>query len=375
MSLRADRPAGEGRGLLALLLLTTACASAGGLDPAPGGPISCCAGERPGPGAAAGAAVTAQYLGVGGWLFRRGDDAILAAPFYSNPSVLKVGFWIIRSDTALVDRMLAEQDVRLEGVSAILVGHAHYDHLMDVPRVALRHLPGARIYGSRTARHILEAIPELRGRVEAVDARAGDDRAPGRWYYAAGGRIRFMPLRSGHAPHFLGIELFEGRYFEDRREVPDAAWDWVKGRTLAYLIDFLEPDGTVGFRIHYADAAHEPPEGFLPPGLDRRPVDLAVLCAPGFDRVDGYPEGIVRETRPRHVFLGHWEDFFRSPLEPPEVVPTLDLGELVRRLERVLPEGSGWTLPRPGATFLFRGRGGRAGGAPGTAAGPAAIRP
>jgi hypothetical protein len=56
---------------------------------------------------------------------------------------------------------------------------------------------------------------------------------------------------------------------------------------------------------------------------------------------------------PRHVLLGHWENFFQPPERPAEPVAFTDLGDFMKRLQRALPEGTGWHLPMPGARFLF----------------------
>ena len=84
-------------------------------------------------------AVRLVYLGVGGWIFQRGDQQVVAAPLFTHPSLVRTGLMGIRSDTALVNRHMVPYDV--SGAAAILVGHAHYDHLMDVPQVARRHAP------------------------------------------------------------------------------------------------------------------------------------------------------------------------------------------------------------------------------------------
>lgn len=297
--------------------------------------------------------VVVRYLGVGGWLFRRGDAALLTAPLFSNPGLLRVGFWTIRSDTARVDRFLPE----VRDVEAVLVGHAHYDHLLDVPYVLRGPAPRATAYGSRTMAHILAGAPGVADRrVVPVEERAGSPERAGQWTYVSEGRIRFMPLLADHSPHLLGVHLWKGEVRRDLEELPAVAWKWLEGRTLAYLIDFLDPDGTVAFRIHYADAASDPPAGFLPPLApgDRRPVDLAILCPAAFEQVDGYPEGIVGHLRPRHAMMGHWEDFFRPRTEPLRRVPFTNLFEFLDRLEAALPPDAGWTLPEPGAEFRFR---------------------
>ena len=125
--------------------------------------------------------------------------------------------------------------------------------------------PGRRSSVMRPTRNILAAggIPWHR-RVSLND-RAGDSESEGEWVTVSGGRIRFMALRSDHAPHFQGIELYEGFYRSRRTALPVFAWDWVGGETLAYLIDFLDENGDVEFRIHYADATSSPPDGHVAP--------------------------------------------------------------------------------------------------------------
>ncbi|HSM61337.1 MAG TPA: hypothetical protein VK849_11090, partial [Longimicrobiales bacterium] len=203
--------------------------------------------------------VRLTYLGVGGWIFERGRDQVLAAPLFSNPSFVRTGLAGISSDTAAVDEGLGGYDV--SGALAILVGHAHYDHLMDVPRTALRHAPAARILGSRTVRNTLGTWSEVADRVLEVDALAGDAERPGRWVSLSRG-VRVMPLRSHHAPHFAGYTLYRGVRSEPLEREPRWATEWLDGPTYAFLVDFLDPDGSVTFRIYYQDAVAAPPRGF-----------------------------------------------------------------------------------------------------------------
>jgi len=288
-------------------------------------------------------ALTIQYLGVGGWLFRMGDSSLLTAPFFSNPGVLEVGVGTIRADTAAIDRWLPV----VRDVEAILVGHAHYDHLMDVPYIARRWAPQASIFGSRTAVNLLLGDQELEPeRLVSVEESAGSVERVGDWHLVAGGRIRFMALESGHAPHLLGIHLYDGEA-EPRATLPDRALEWKEGLPLAYLIDFLDPEGEVVYRVHYQDAAATPPQGFPPPLDDGISVDLAILCPPGSDEVVGYPEGILAALQPRAVLLGHWEDFFRPRVQGVRAVPGTDLGAFIRKLEPLLPPGSPWAILHP----------------------------
>ncbi len=298
-------------------------------------------------------AVTIQYLGVGGWLFRMGEASLLTAPFFSNPGLLEVGVGRISTDTAMVDRFLPP----VEDVEAILVGHGHYDHLMDVPYIAHRRAPNARVYGSRTVVNLLRGSQDLEpARLISVEERVGDHETPGEWVYVADGRIRFMALRSGHAPHFMGIHLYRGQQETPASQLPTWAGEWLEGTPLAYLIDFLSPTGEVVYRVHYQDAASAAPEGFPPELGDGVEVDLAILCPPGYEELDDYPEGILERLRPGRVFLGHWENFFRPRTEELRSVPGTDLEKFIDRVEAVIPSGTEWSMLEPGLIVQVSGQ-------------------
>ncbi|MBI4777039.1 MAG: hypothetical protein HY788_23140 [Deltaproteobacteria bacterium] len=315
--------------------------------------------------------VQVQYLGVGGFLIRRGQHALLTAPFFSNPSMFRVAFGKIQSDPLLIEKFLPTVfDVR-----HILVAHTHYDHLMDIPYIAQYRSPYAKIYGCPTAKNILGSVlPEDRLVAIPPDAFAkpagilesSPEGAPGKWWPEEGGGIRFMAIESEHAPHFcaydhaLCVRLFSGKVEKQLKTLPYTAYGWKEGDTVTYLIDFLGPDGKrVDFRIFYQDAAATAPYGIPPQSglLDQKRIDLAILCVPGFNEVEGYPEGIIEATRPRFVLLAHWEDFFRPPSDDPDdlrVVPGSNPTIFIDRMKPLLPPDADYALPRPGAGFRFR---------------------
>jgi L-ascorbate metabolism protein UlaG (beta-lactamase superfamily) len=307
-----------------------------------------------------------RYLGAGGVLLTRGEDSVLTAPFFSNPSILRVAFGPIEADPDQIGRFLGPQDAPvLAGVQAVLVGHAHYDHLMDVPYIKKHFLPNAKIYGSDTMRNTLLGDNTLRPEdLVSVEADAwsapveGRPEPPPAWW-PAGERVRFMALKSEHASIVWGIKFFEGHYREPLPALPASAWDWREGQTLAYLIDFLAADGkTVEFRVHYQDAASNPPFGFPPlfkGAPDERPVDVAILCVPGFNQVTNYPDALIERIKPRSVILVHWENFF-APLPDDarhlQVVPNTDVGDFLARLKPGARD-TRVTLPAPGAWLRY----------------------
>ena len=293
-----------------------------------------------------------KYLGCGGYLLRRGEDSLLMAPFFSNPPILKVGLAHIQANEDTVEQHLGE----LGGAKQMLVGHAHYDHLLDVPLIT-RLAGGMTIYGSPTAYNILH---KKVGNAELVKIRdaSGARVQAGEWYRPPDQHFRFMPIKSEHAPHFAGIKLYGGEVADPCESLPKRACGWKEGQTYAFLIDFLDEDGSVSYRIHYQDAASNPPLGFPPLSAfsDGKGVDLAITCAACFREVDCYPEAVIGLLEPRFIIAGHWENFFRPWSKDPKelrVVPLTNLRKFLAKARRAAPSGSKVLLLCPGATTVL----------------------
>ena len=98
-----------------------------------------------------------QYLGVGGHRIEYGDAVLLTGPSFTNPSFFLTGpFMPLRSNHKKIDKFMPESS----NAQIMLVGHAHYDHLLDVPYVMQQHAPKAHLYGSQTTvNSIISEIP------------------------------------------------------------------------------------------------------------------------------------------------------------------------------------------------------------------------
>ncbi|MFC3679980.1 MBL fold metallo-hydrolase [Bacterioplanoides pacificum] len=295
-----------------------------------------------------------QYLGVGGHILSYNGSKIMTAPSFSNPHFLLAGpFFPMSADKEAIDTyMPAAKDV-----SMILVGHAHYDHLLDVPYVMQQHTPDAHVYGSETMAHTLAGSIDKQ-RIHALNDKMGDVNQPGEWIYGPDGKVRIMALKSAHAPHIMGIKFMGGHYDEDQQDLPWHAFGWKEGQTLAYIIDFLNADQSVAHRIFYQDAASQEPAGLVPPLADGKAIDIAILCPASFSQIDDYPESVIRNTQAKHFILGHWEDFFANDLEGEQrFVRLTDQDEFIQRLEAAKPANSTWVLPQLFSTQYFSANG------------------
>lgn len=264
--------------------------------------------------------VDIQYLGSGGYLVTRGTDVALFAPVYSNPTAPEVFLGHeFRTEARLVDSLLPSE---ADKAQAIIVGHSHYDHLLDTPWIATHRAKSANIYGSSTMKHLLASIrPELKKRTPANKIVALDKEADAKeWVPIPYSRMRLLAIPSEHADQFrIGIfglvwplHAFRGEVTEDAPALPRKAAEWPEGRTFAYLLDFLDEGGRTEFRVYFQDSGTHVGVGFgpAPDDPDYRKVDVALICGSGDFKGLDHPKGIVTHLQPRHVIVGHWEDFF-----------------------------------------------------------------
>ncbi|HEY0529480.1 MAG TPA: hypothetical protein VGD02_11665 [Gemmatimonadaceae bacterium] len=310
------------------------------------------------------------YLGVSGLLIEHGGHALLTAPFFSNPRLglvrPKVSRLLRRSpristDTQMVERWLPKS---ADAARVILVGHGHYDHLLDVPYIATHRARGALVYGSTTVRHILMGDETLRkdagARVIAIPITdAGTRDSVGAWFYSPDSAFRFMALRADHAPTFRFLwesyTFAAGAVSSDLDSLPHTAPEWKLGEPFAFLIDVLDVSHTkVVFRMFFQDAPSQPPLGFPPISVvAERGIDLAVLCAATSSNVPYTPDSLLKALHPRAVLVTHWESFFRSQNLSPEVSRGLHLDQFLKSVTKTVGPSVPWRVPLPHAVLRF----------------------
>ena len=312
--------------------------------------------------------ISITYLGVSGLLIEHDGHIMLTAPFFSDLEFGKIRPRMTRllrrntpisADTAAINALLP---LSASKASAILVGHGHYDHLMDVPFIATRYATAAIIYGSPTVRHMLMGSRQLRSesrRVVAIDTlSAGTTDRDGKWFYSPDSAFRFMAIMATHAPAFtlgsIKYRFASGIVAADLDSLPRTAAEWQLGEPYAFIIDVLSRTAPV-FRIYFQDAPSDPPLGFPSSRLiDERAIDLAVLCAGTSSNVLRAPDSLLAVIKPREVMVTHWESFFRSQGAPVRVGVGTNLREFIRGLRR--SRVVAWVVPLPRTEFRFHER-------------------
>jgi hypothetical protein len=294
-----------------------------------------------------------HYIGCGGFLIRRGNEAVLIDPYFSNAEISKNPFQTLKTDTALVDDFFKNnfKNARdTEGViQTVLIAHAHHDHLADLPSLMKRNLltPKITVIGSGTVGHLLASfhLPfDAKQQMVSFDSifEAKNNPKP---YTSPSGRVRITAFKTEHAPHVLGRKLpfIGGNITKTLEKSPKTSLGFKEGMNYNFMIDFLNADGTIGFRVFSsAGAAANAPIGFPTPSVkDEKTVDVLLLCGANYDQVKGYPEGIVSFIKPKKIFVAHWENFFvpiPSLLKKPLVVPLTDIPKFLTILKKTMLE-------------------------------------
>jgi len=286
-----------------------------------------------------------RYLGCGGLLMTNGESQILTDPFFSNPSILRAGLGKIRSDRSLIDRHLPN----VSNVKSILITHSHYDHLLDVPYIYLNKMDTSttRIFGSETTKNIMSAV--VSNTDQLIDIGTKVDQ----WIWLEKDKVRVMPIRAEHAPHFYGVHLYKGKIQSPLKKIPSKARKWKEGTVFTYLIDFIQ-EGKIGMRLFIQPSSCNPRAGFPPMSeLKDRQVDVALLGSASYQYVHNYPNEIVKELNPKSIIVVHWEDFFRKYEKKQKGVRFTSLKKFVRNLKKDFPDIP-FLIPEHGVTITVQ---------------------
>ncbi len=221
---------------------------------------------------------TFRWLGVGGVQLRYGDRILLIDPFLSRPSFKQVLFKCLRPNVELLRQEIPTAD-------AILVTHAHYDHLMDVP--AIIHLTGALAYGSENVVKLLCAanVPKE----NCVVIKAGDcfEVYPFRVQVIEGRHITFPFFKPKQLPQIIAP--------------PRRVWDYQMDACYSFSITLGEATILIWHSLDIGGA-----------------IPAQVLIIDAELSLNAFKH-LIQRVKPNWVIPIHWDDFFRplsAPLKP-----------------------------------------------------------
>jgi L-ascorbate metabolism protein UlaG (beta-lactamase superfamily) len=250
-------------------------------------------------------AVKVVWLGTAGFAIEAEGHVVLIDPYITRASLVSL-LAPLRPDVGAIARHVPRAD-------AIIVGHTHFDHALDVPAIA-RHT-GARVFGSRSAAALCLASGLPEDRVDVVERASGSapvEREVGPF------RLRFVP--SAHSRFFFGRVPAAGE-IADCDQVPGRAGDYKCGAVFGVEI-------RVAGRTLYHMGSAELVEANVPAAN----VDLLLMCVAGWTSGRDVPERAAHRVAPGAVLLSHWDNFLRPIDQPARALPAMQLPRLVDRL-------------------------------------------
>lgn len=249
-----------------------------------------------------------SWLGTAGFALSYEGFDLLIDPYVTRMSLREMlSRQVVRPSEAALDAWIRRAD-------AVLVGHTHFDHALDVPEIARR--TGATVYGSRSMHHLM-GLHGLAG--QSVDAE------PYRTYEA--GPFTFCLVPSLHSKISLGVKVpMGGELTCDRLDAlfPRA---YRCGQTWAFHIE------VAGITLYHQGSAE-----VIEEAVRHRDVDVFLCGIAGRQFSDRYVERVLPLLSPKWVVPAHYDDFFR-PLEAPQgFTPDVDLTGFVEEVSRVSSE-------------------------------------
>jgi len=235
-----------------------------------------------------------RWLGVAGIELRANEQILVIDPFVTRPPLRLMWWGRVRSDTALAAETVPHADF-------VLVTHAHWDHVMDVPAVIDQTRTTA--YGSPNTCQLLTILGVAKERLHEI--KVGDQLTLGTF------QVEILPAEHGLV---LGRPFAIGSLALHLRP-PLRMRDYRMDACFSFLIE-------VG-GLRFLDWSSKQ--------VESAPLADVLFVKPLQERA--YYEDLLGVAQPRIVIPIHWDDFMRplsQPLRPMLKPPRLAFPPLAR---------------------------------------------
>jgi L-ascorbate metabolism protein UlaG (beta-lactamase superfamily) len=263
-----------------------------------------------GPEAEAGRGLRLRYLGVTGYEITDGETTILVDPTPTRPTVRG----LLRGPLEPDPRHHAD----LPRADYVLVNHAHFDHALDVPALALA--TGATVVGSASSVNLARSrgVPAEKTRL----VRSGERLTLGPFV---------VDVREVGHTKILGIsDPMSGTIPEDAGRL--WFWQFTHDAALAYRI---EGNGT-SIWFH-------PSSVYTPGSADGLEARTLILGVTGEPLTPDKAKAAVAEIRPDRILPTHYDNFLQPMERGLGLMPGLDL-EAARQAVAAADPDAAWYL-------------------------------
>lgn len=266
--------------------------------------------------------VAIRWLGAAGFSIETASGrTILIDPYLTRADVMTLGLGRLEPDRPLLERAVPRADL-------ILIGHSHFDHLLDAPAISVR--TGAPILASADACRVARRL-EREARCQAV--------RPSLRFARDG--VELVALPSAHGKTLVGV-LMDG----DNRHLPDGPPHMMDLRTGDTFTWVIRVQGVTIVHVSTAGLPMDPLalEKHVPGGADVLLVALALR-----ENTPGYPRHLIDVLKPR-VIIPHHATLPAFTLTDPLPEEVTEIFEAFAK-----EEGARVHIPRPFEPMMIRG--------------------
>lgn len=266
--------------------------------------------------------VRVRWLGTAGYELVCDGTRLLIDPYITRAPLRQLLFGPIRPDEPAIRRALPSVD-------GVLVGHSHFDHVMDVPAIAK--YSGARVWGSTSTANLLRAhgISEK----QIVKCSGGEEFDVG--------PFRVTIVRTVHSRFGLGGKVPLPGDIPCSCELPLQGRDYRCGQVFGFSI---KVDGYTIYHWGSADLVEEE--------IKENDIDLLLMCIAARHATEQYIPRLLGRLRPRLVMPTHYDNLFRAISKPMTLLPLTRFGQFVDDVHTFDRDITIGTVPLNGSVIL-----------------------
>lgn len=248
--------------------------------------------------------LTVRWLGTAGYELTAAEGHVLLI----DPYLTRVGLGRYLTGAIAPDPVAISRGVRR--ADGVLVGHSHFDHVMDVPLIARR--TGAHVWGSRSTANLLEGL----GLPHA--AFTGLDKHRATTFEVGPFKVTAIP--SLHSRFAIGNNVPYPGDIPCTCDIAMRGKDYRCGDVFSFLIDYH------GFRLYHLGSANLS-EDQIP--REARDVDLLLMCIAARFATERFVARALSALTPRRLVPMHYDNMWRAADKPMWLLPRTDFGRLV----------------------------------------------
>ena len=266
--------------------------------------------------------IQVRWTGAAGLEITKDQQTVLIDPYHSRLGKREVFFKPLVPRLHAIEKYLETLPGEL---SAVIVGHTHFDHALDIPEIAKKfHGP---IVGSAS----LESLMALYGMPGRVTIPEGCEKID------LPGHVTATMIPSAHGFVVFGRVPYVGDIDPGGR-LPLKARQYRHGKVYMSKVKI----GQVTF-IHAGSA------NFVESEVDGHRCDVLFMCVPGWKRVPQYCTRLPEILKPEVIIPFHFDDF-SGPMDANMDAPALPFQDMKGFLSRI-SQSAPWAQIRVPRTF------------------------